>query len=210
MVAGPNKYPPLDSRHVAQLIEKHPLAWIVSSGAGDFTVTPLPLRAQAAADGSITRLVGHFARSNPHVEVLKREPRALILFRGEQSYISPSWVSDRTWAPTWNHIGAQFVVDIEFLQDPAALREVLRDLIDAMEAGRPNQWHLEEVGARYDKLAPHIVAFHAHVRESKAVFKLGQDERTPIYDDIIKGVSQTGAPDLATWMQLYNTHRTDK
>jgi predicted FMN-binding regulatory protein PaiB len=207
MASGPNKYPPLETRHVSQLIERHPLAWIVSCNDGDFTVTPLPLRPRMDAAGAVIQLVGHFARSNPHVDVLKRHPRALILFRGEQSYVSPSWMSDRTFAPTWNHMGAQFVVDIEFHENTDLLREVLRDMIDTMEAGRPNAWRLEETAHRYEKLVPHIVSFDAHVREMKAVFKLGQDERLPIYEGSVQGLSQSGETELVAWMQRYNAHR---
>jgi predicted FMN-binding regulatory protein PaiB len=207
MPFGPNKYPPLDARHVTRLIEKHPLATIVSCNDGDFTVTPLPLRARTASDGTVTRFDGHFARSNPHVEVLKRHPRALLVFRGEQSYVSPSWVADRTFAPTWNHIGAQFLVDFEFHEDTTVLHETLEDMIDAMEEGRPNRWYIQETGARYPKLLPHIIAFDAHVRETKAVFKLGQDERALIYSGIVEGLAANGETALVEWMKLYNTHR---
>lgn len=206
MPLGPNKYPPLEPQHVTQLIERHPLAWIVSCSDGDFTVTPLPLRA-VADNGAITRFTGHFARSNHHVDVLRRQRRALILFRGEQSYVSPSWVTDRTFAPTWNHMNAQFVVDFEFHEDTSVLHETLRDMIDAMEGGRPNRWYLEETGARYEKLVPHIVAFDAHVRETKAVFKLGQDERATIYSGIVQGLAESGETELVSWMQRYNQHR---
>lgn len=207
MVSGPNKYPPLDTRHVSQLIERHPLAWIVSANEGDFTVTPLPLRPRTDASGAVTQLVGHFARSNPHVEVLKRHPRALVLFRGEESYVSPSWMSDRTWAPTWNHIGVQFVVDFEFHENVEQLREVLRDMIDTMEAGRPKAWRLEETAHRYAQLVPHIVSFDAHVRETKAVFKLGQDEKPAIYHDMLAGLAGAGETGLVEWMKRYNAHR---
>jgi len=207
MISGPNKYPPLDAQHVSQLIQRHPLAWIVSSPDGDFTVTPLPLRPRMHDSGAVTHLVGHFARSNPHVEVLKRHPRALILFRGEQSYVSPSWMSDRTWAPTWNHMGVQFVVDFEFHENVERLREVLRDMIDTMEADRPKAWRLEETAHRYEKLVPHIVSFVAHVRETKAVFKLGQDERAQIYQDMLAGLTAAGETELVDWMKRYNEQR---
>ena len=207
MLAGPNKYPPLDPHHVIDLVERYPLAWIVSCHDGEFAVTPLPLRPRTDDSGTITHFVGHFARSNPHVNVLRQHPRALLLFRGEQSYMSPSWMSDRTWAPTWNHIGAQFVVDIELQDDTEVLREVLRDMIDTMEAGRANQWRMEETGARYERLVPHIVAFRADVRESKAVFKLGQDERASTYGEMVRGLTHGGETELVAWMQRYNAHR---
>jgi transcriptional regulator len=207
MSVGPNKYPPLDPSHVVELVERYPLASIVSCVDGDFTVTPLPLRPRVAADGAITHFVGHFARSNPHVNVLREHPRALVLFRGENSYVSPSWMSDRTWAPTWNHMGVQFVVDIELQEDTAVLGEVLRDMIDTMEAGRPKQWRMEETGVRYEKLVPHIIAMRARVLESKAVFKLAQDERASIYAEMVRGLTDAGETELVSWMQRYNAHR---
>lgn len=208
MPLGPTKYPPLDPQHIVRLVENYPLAWIVSSNEGDFTVTPLPLRPRLDAAGKITQLTGHFARSNHHVDVLKRHPRALVLFSGEQGYVSPSWVTDRTFAPTWNHMSVQLIVDFEFHEDTAMLRETLRDMIDAMEAGRPNRWYLEETAHRYEKLVPHIVSFDAHVRETKAVFKLGQDERASIYPDVVKGFAGAGETALLEWMREYNAHRS--
>src|SRR3989454_12436337 len=79
-------------------------------------------------DGRLERLMGHFARSNPQVQLLQAQPRALILFLGVHGYISPSWTADRTQAPTWNYASAQFDTDIEFFEDPAAIEAHLRDL----------------------------------------------------------------------------------
>lgn len=55
-----------------------------------------------------------------------------------------------------------------------------------MEAGRPNPWAPEELGARYQALLPAVVAFEADVLEVKARFKLGQNERPDVLADILR------------------------
>jgi hypothetical protein len=51
-------------------------------------------------------------------------------------YVSASWFTDRTRTPTWNYAAAQFLVDIELVEDEAGTAHVLRDLVGAMEQGR--------------------------------------------------------------------------
>ncbi len=202
-----DSFTPRSEKDVARLIERHPLAWIVSRDGDDSRATLLPLQAVADAAGRIERLVGHFARSNAHVDSLRGEPRAIILFLGPHGYISPSWIHDRTWAPTWNYASVQFVADVEFRDDAAILDRHLRDLVAAMERGRPGAWNPDEMGERYRKLSAHVVAFVAHVRAERPRFKLGQDERDAVYKDITVGLRQSGAQDLLRWMADFNPQR---
>ena len=190
----------------AVLVRDYPFAWVVSGGAGELSATSLPLR-PVLIEGRLDRLVGHFVRSNPQVEALRREGRALILYRGPHGYISPSWMADRTHAPTWNHASAQFVADIEFFEDPADIDAHLRDLVDAMEAHRPGAWRIEDMGERYRSLARRVIGFTARIREIRAQFKLGQDERDDVFGDIVRALGREGPPALLEWMMAFNQHR---
>ena len=76
-------FAPQSQEDIERLILEYPLAWVVSPGA-DLRATLLPLQAVKDA-GRMTGLIGHFARSNPQVQLLQREPRALILFLGTQA-----------------------------------------------------------------------------------------------------------------------------
>jgi transcriptional regulator len=180
---------------VAELIAAYPLAWVVSGGPADFSATPLPLLGETDAEGRIISLFGHFARSNPQVAALERDPRAAILFHGPHGYISPTLVSNPTWGPTWNYAVARFEVDIEFLPDETA--DAVWRLAAALENDSPPRWTPAAMGERYDKLIQHIVAFRATVRTATARFKLGQDEQRGTFDEIVEGL---GASELADWM----------
>jgi len=207
MTSFDSPFAPLSERDVTRLVLEHPFAWLVTAADGNFAATPLPIRPVVDDTGRITGLLGHFARRNPQVELLRRVPRTLMLFMGPHGYMSSSWLADRTRAPTWNYASAQFVVDIEFTEDPAATRDVVRDLVGAMEAGRPDAWSIEDMGARYARLQSGIIAFRAHIRERRVKFKLGQDERDAEYVEMIDALQAGGQHGLLEWMQRCNPDR---
>jgi transcriptional regulator len=206
-MAAPGIFDPPSAAAVTRLVQEYPFAWLVSSGAGDFMATPLPLRPETDADGRIIALLGHFARSNPQVELLRRQPRTLVLFMGPHGYISSSWFEDRTRTPTWNYATVQYLVDLQFIDDHEGTEAVMRDLIDTMEAGRPDAWSMEETGPRLERLVTGIVAFRAAVVELRAKFKLGQDERDSEHRDITKALRAAGGGELLTWMERCATRR---
>ena len=207
MTAPADIFAPKNDEQVLRLVLEHPLAWVVCLDAAGFRATPLPLRPRVGADGRIEALEGHMARSNALYATLQRDARALILFSGPQGYISPSWVSNRTWAPTWNYTVVQFLVTIAFDETPARLDAHLHDLVDAMERGRPGAWHPSEMGARYETLKRMIVPFEATVVEQRAKFKLGQDERDAVFTDITEALGEAGSDALVAWMRELNPGR---
>jgi transcriptional regulator len=209
MSAATDKFSPPSEADVTRLVLEHPFAWLVTAHMGEFAATPLPLRPVVDEQGSIAELLGHFARRNPHVELLRRAPRTLVLFMGPHGYISSSWFADRTRTPTWNYAMAQYVVDIEFTDDPVITEQVVRDLVGAMEAGRPREWSKDEMGARYDRLVTGIIAFRAHIVERRVKFKLGQDERDAEYGDIARALGAAGESELLEWMHRCNPARAD-
>jgi transcriptional regulator len=200
-------FDPRSSQDVTRLVHAQPLGWIVSGAGPDVRATVLPLRPVLGVDGEVVRLQGHMARSNPQAEALRADPRALILMLGPHGYVSPSWMEDRTQAPTWNYASAQFLVEATLVDDPAALEAHLRDLVGAMEDGRPRAWSVDEMGERYASLSRRIVAFDARVIETRGKFKLGQDERPDVFADILTGLEGEGAPDLLAWMRDFERSR---
>lgn len=184
----------------ARLVDAVPLAWVVSGVGENFRATLLPIRAVTDNSGRIVRLMGHFARRNDQVKLLAEDPRAAILFLGPNGYVSPSWMVDRTQAPTWNYASAQFLVEIEFFDDPERVRAHLEDLVQAMEGERENAWTVEETAHRYAALSRNVAGFDARIVETREKFKLGQDERPDVFTDIMAGLNRTGQRELHDWM----------
>jgi transcriptional regulator len=207
-----NVYGARSDADLLRLVRQQPLAWIVSGAGEDFRATLLPVLAEVDTEGRIANLAGHFARSNDQYQLLTRDPRAVILFLGTNGYISPSWFADKSQAPTWNYVSAQFVVDMQFFDEPEPIEAHLRQLVNAMEAQAPRgtgqiPWDVDQMGPRYFLRSRAIVGFTASVREVRPKFKLGQDERDDVFGDIMAGLKHAPAADLQAWMQDFNSHR---
>lgn len=127
---------PASADDIDRMIAAHPFALVISSDAGMPVATPLPLLLERHTDGSIS-LLGHIARATPHAQLLRRAPRAMVVFQGPHGYISPSWLADRTQAPTWNYETVQFDVEIEFDDRAEATDVALERLVEHMERIAP-------------------------------------------------------------------------
>ncbi|VFR31934.1 Transcriptional regulator [plant metagenome] len=199
-----HQYAARGQHDLVALIEGNPLAWLVS-GAGEALLhSPVPLRCGYADDGCLSHLLGHLALRNPHVARLREDPEAAAFFLGPQAYVSPSWLDDRTQAPTWNYCAAGFRLRVELHDDPASIRDELAALVAQTEAGRPKAWQLAEMGERYERLAAHVVAFRAEIIAVQATFKLGQDERPVDYAQIVQGLEAEREDSLVAWMRRFN------
>ncbi|MGA0604247.1 FMN-binding negative transcriptional regulator [Caulobacter sp. KR2-114] len=198
-------YAPADAGDVARLIAAAPMAWLVS--ADPFAATPLPVLAVTGADGGVVRLDGHFSRRNPHVALLRERPLARFLFMGPNGYVSPSWMADRSQAPSWNYASLQITARVRLIDDAAGVGASLDALIAANEAGRRGAWSAAEMGPRLAGLARGVVAFEADVEAIRPMFKLSQDDRDDVYADILRGLDGEGAGDLATWVRRSNPGR---
>ena len=178
-----SRFAPARKGDVARLVEEEVLGLVTTHDAQGFISSPLPLVAELDEEGAVRALIGHFARANPHVERVRETPQALVSFLGPHGYVSPAIVSKPGWAPTWNYRLAQFEVEIEL--QPERGDAAIRALAEAMEGKGPDAWTVERVGARYERLVAHVVAFRAHVVRTSARFKLGQDEDRETFEEIV-------------------------
>ena len=204
----PDRFAAHSPRDLTDLAAGHALAWICSAGPDGLMATPLPLRLLHAADGRLCAVEGHFALANPQVAALRANPQALVLWLGVQGYVSPSWMADRTQAPSWNYASAQCRVAVRFEDDTehATLRH-LRALAAEHEAGRDRAWSIDEMGPRLPQLAQRVLSFRAEVLALHERYKLGQDERDDVFADILGGLDAGGQAPLAAWMRRFNPGR---
>lgn len=198
------KFLPGSSDDLLRLIAEHPLAWLVSNSSRGFEATPLPLVAETNADGELVALIGHCSRFNAQVEDLHYDDRAVILFCGPHGYISPSMVSQKHWAPTWNFAVAVISVTVEF--EPDSTLVAIDKLVEHMEADQVVPWTLADVGNRLEPLMSRIIGFRALVSSIDARFKLGQEESALSVSEIISNLRD---PSLKSWMKQFNSERLD-
>ncbi|MCF7752445.1 FMN-binding negative transcriptional regulator [Bacillus subtilis subsp. subtilis] len=199
--ARDSRYAARNQDDVLRLLAAQPFAWLVSAGGEDAAFTPLPLRAECNAHGQLVALRGHLARRNPHVARLHRDGRAQALVMGPHAYVSPSWLDDRTQAPSWNYAAAVFDLDVAVSEDAPDIHAELDALITQMEGGRPRAWALDEMGERYARLATGVSSLRGVVREVRTTFKLGQDEAPFDFAQLLVGLQADGEHALVDWMR---------
>lgn len=192
-----------DEADVRQLVEDHPLAWVCGGGAAAMEASLLPLVGRFDGDGVLVELIGHLMRSNPLHTALTADPRATILFRGPDSYVSPEHAGVRDWAPTWNYAQLTIRADVEF--DEGLTEYSLEILIDAMEKSRVRPWSIAELGDRYHAMLGRIIGFRAAVTELSGKFKLGQDERSDVRASIMALLPDAG---MVAWMRRFEGGRS--
>lgn len=184
-----NPFAPRNTQDIADFVREQVFGLVVTHDDQGYISTPLPLLAETEPDGEVHAIIGHFARANPHVSRLERQPRALISFLGPHGYVAPEWVGNPRWAPTWNYQLAEFEVEIELQPDRGG--EAIQMLVDAMESGKPAPWNPAAMGDRYAVLAERVIAFRALVTGRRARFKLGQDEDRATFAEILEGMGDT-------------------
>ena len=190
---------------IRTLIDSFPLAWVVSMGtsdellSGQFPLLPLP-----EDEGEVTGLLGHMSRENPLVARFRDYPKAAILFQGPNVYASPSWYTNRDSAPTWLYINATCTVDITLRED--LTDHALNQLVERMEQSRPERWNLAEIRHRYHLLQQRMIAFTATIRETRARFKLAQDEPPDVVRSTIEAL---GSHAISDWLRAANADRLE-
>lgn len=191
-----------EAADVRALIDGYPLAW-VCGGAGDqIEASLLPLVGVYDDAGELVELIGHLARSNPLYALLSADPRATILFKGPDAYVSPEHAGRRDWGPTWNYAQVRIGAEVRF--DEALTDHSLELLTDAVESERAAPWNASELGERYAAMKRRIIGFRARVTGLSAKFKLGQDETS----ETLHAILGTLPDDAVTaWMRRMNPGR---
>src|SRR5690606_19822288 len=88
-----------DRKKMIAVVEAYPLGMLVSADKHKSFITHIPF----VYDAQTEKLVAHIDKSNPQVEILKDGTEITVIFRGPDTYISPS-VYTTTQLPTWNYI----------------------------------------------------------------------------------------------------------
>jgi transcriptional regulator len=177
------------------LIRAHPLAWLVSSGAGGLAATALPFLVDPGGNGTLR---GHLARANGQWQDL-RDSECLVLFQGEQGYVTPSWYPSKQTThkvvPTWNYITVQAWGRPAVIEDPVWLRRLLEDLTAAQEQRRAVPWSPGDAPAAYiASMMQAIVGVEIPIDRIEGKWKLSQNRDEADLLGVIAGLGAADDP----------------
>jgi len=185
------------------LVHAHPLATWVAQVGGELTANHIPMLLDAGR-GPHGTLVGHVARANP----VWREPGpALVIFRGADAYITPSWYPgkavDGKVVPTWNYAVVHVHGRMRAVDDAEALRAIVTRLTNRHEGGRAAPWQVSDAPPDYvDKMLAAIVGIEIEIERWVGKSKLSQNRPAADRAAVAAGLQADSAPGAAAMAAL--------
>jgi transcriptional regulator len=184
-----------------RLIRAHPLAALVTLGAGELNANHIPFEIdpEPAPWGTLR---GHVARSNPVWREYSREVEALAIFQGPQHYITPSWYPSKQETgkvvPTFNYVVVHAYGTLRAIEDRAWLRGLVGRLTDRHEAARAQPWKVSDAPDDYvEKMLGAIVGIEIPLTRLVGKWKASQNQPAANRDGVIKGLGELPTADAA-------------
>ncbi|QDT98465.1 FMN-binding negative transcriptional regulator [Gimesia aquarii] len=170
----PSAFSITDLNELHNFIEQHSFATLISQKDNEPFASHLPVLLDRN-QGKQGRLIGHFAKANPHAE-MKQHQSVLTIFHGPHAYISPTWYEDPDTVPTWNYLAVHVYGRYSQIEDPKELKGILEQYVDFFEASQPAQWSIQNVDSTLiNKLLKGIFGFTIEIDRIEGKFKLNQN-----------------------------------
>jgi transcriptional regulator len=179
-----------------ELIRRHPLGTLVVAAADGLEASHVPFEIdpEPAPFGTLRC---HVARANPIWQQISADRPVLVVFQGEEGYVSPSWYVGKQEngkvVPTWNYAAVHAYGIANTVQDAAWLRRMVEDLTNRHEQGRADPWHVSDAPADYvEKLLGAIVGIEIPVTRMLGKWKFSQNRSAADRQGVITGLERDG------------------
>jgi transcriptional regulator len=179
-----------------ELIRRYPLgALVVTTPEGpEASHIPFEIDLHPAPFGTLRC---HLARANPLWEHMAAERPVLVVFQGEQGYVSPSWYAAKQEhgkvVPTWDYVAVHASGVAKVVHDAAWLRRMVEDLTHRHEHGRADPWKVSDAPDEYvQKLLGAIVGVEIPVTKLIGKWKMSQNRSVADRQGVIAGLEREG------------------
>jgi len=169
------KYPPPyhqsdDIQKMIIVIKAYPFGMLCSVLEGKPVLTHIPIIYNEESG----RLVAHIDKYNPQVATLVDGAEVTVVFRGPDTYISPTVYSTEQ-LPTWNYIYVHVTGIVSRINDHDAAKDTMIAMTEFLEA--PEQkFVLEKDNPKMKRSVKFIQAFDIEITNWEGKFKLSQDK----------------------------------
>lgn len=203
----PAHFDELRPEEVRRLLREFSLGMLVTHDAEGLDAVHLPFETDPG-ESLPTLLTGHVARANPVWQRVRDGDQVMVVFRGDEAYVSPNWYPSKheqhRQVPTWNYQVAHVHGSIHVHQDEAFLRGVLARLTRTHEerAGNSPPWRMGDAKPDYiAQLLQAIVGLEIRVERIVAKSKLSQNKQARDRESVIAAMEAQGHPALADAMR---------
>jgi len=162
-----------------RLMQAHPLGMLVRQTSAGLDADHIPFEFDPN-DGPHGKLTAHVARANPVWKELPSGSPVMVVFRGADAFVSPSWYPSKhethRQVPTWNYEVVHVHGIIHFHDDERFVRGMVARLTRRHEAGEPTPWKMSDSSPEFiNQLLTHIVGLDVEVTSIVGKAKLSQN-----------------------------------
>lgn len=192
------------------LMYTHTFATLVSLCGTELCADHLPLVFHAER-GPHGTLCGHVSRSNPLWTHFTDHTEVLVIFRGPDSYITPSWYpskhTDGKVVPTWNYAVVHAYGKPRAIEDRGWLLEHVTELTRHHEAREEMPWQISDAPSDYiARMLTGIIGIEISVSRLEGKFKVSQNRSRTDQLGIAKGLHSREAEREHTMASLVLQH----
>ncbi|MEI8304580.1 MAG: FMN-binding negative transcriptional regulator [Burkholderiales bacterium] len=194
-----------DPELLHRIIREHPLGILVTPTDAGMDANHIPFEFDPAA-GPAGLLTGHVARANPVWQQCAGGADVLVIFRGNESYISPNWYPSKhethRLVPTWNYEVVHAHGRLTVRDDERFIRGVLARLTRAHEAQEPRPWKMGDSPADYiEGMVRAVVGIEIMITRLEGKSKLSQNREARDVQGAASTLRERGRPDMAGAME---------
>jgi len=159
-----------DQQKMIAVMKAFPFAMLVSAVDGAPFVTHIPI----IYNDETGKLVAHIDKSNPQVATLIDGAEVTVVFKGPDTYISPSVYTTKQ-LPTWNYIIVHVKGTLTLINDPEAAKETMVAMTKYLE-GSEQKFVLDKENSSMKRMVNYIQAFDITITHWDGKLKLSQDK----------------------------------
>lgn len=194
---------PFEVRDVGTLhaaLRAHPLGTLVTLQEGELVADEIPfwLDTTPNTDHPLGVLKAHVARGNPLWQRHDAARRVLVVFKGPQAYVSPSWYATKAEhgkvVPTWNYIVVQASGHLSHKDgDNTWLRAQLDAMTHSQEASRDTPWQVSDAPADHiAQTMKAIVGIEIPLHTLTGKWKVSQNQPPANREGVVRGLTEAG------------------
>ncbi|NBS98460.1 MAG: FMN-binding negative transcriptional regulator, partial [Betaproteobacteria bacterium] len=158
---------------IHQIIQTNPLGVLVTMTPEGLDANHIPFELDAGRG----LLTAHVARANPVWQQCKDGAEVLVIFRGNENYISPNWYPSKhethRLVPTWNYEVVHVHGRLTVQDQEKFVRGVVGRLTRRHEATEPKPWKMGDSAPEYiDGMLKAIVGIEIAITRLEGKAKL--------------------------------------
>ena len=195
----------IDPQVLHRIMGDHPLGVLVTSASSGLDANHIPFEFNPSA-GKLGVLTGHVARANPVWKQCLQGADVMVIFRGDETYISPNWYPSKhethRQVPTWNYEVVHVFGRLTVRDDEKFMRGVVARLTRTHEAQEPKPWKMGDSAPDYiDGMLKAIVGLEITIERFEGKSKLSQNRESRDLQGAVDKLRQQGKTTIAQAME---------